>query len=281
MNCSLTISLAAWPLLVVLSLLVGAVIILFYGVIPLLAKRSQFLYGERELIPTTTEDLNETAREGIRRAVRDLGAEGFEVVANYRHRGGNARLLMVSVLFVNRAAGHFAQGFFVSIGSESTYRETWNLVIRTRFADGFEMNTASSTSDTAFPTDPMSDSINPYWIRDGRLLWAIHRARIEGDARKGQRRIVPDPGKEAEFLNEDFRREIDHVVATGYYVPDEIAGRYRLTIKGAYLIIWRLLWPLKHLRRAARKRRAQSVLRELGFCGEAIASAARLPGPRS
>jgi hypothetical protein len=52
-------------------------------------------------------------------------------------------------------------------------------------------------------------------------------------------------------------------VDLGYYYRDELAGVQRPTLKGAYLMSWRLLWPVKPIRAALRRSKAQRLLREL------------------
>lgn len=260
-----------WAILPALAL---AFVAFIYLVAPLLIKKSQYHKAERDLQPTTMDDLNATARDGLRRAVHDLRGEGFEVVGNYTTRGSVPGSTSVAALFVNRASGDFADGYFVANQQGEFYRETWTVVIRTRFTDGTEISTASSPSPSIFPVDRRQDFINPYWIKDGRLLYAIHRARVERSGRAADPRVLPEPGQEQEFLRAEHRRELGRVADAGYLWLDEPAGLYRMTLKGAYIMTWRMLWPLKPLRSAARRRKARRELLRLGFT-----EAATLPAP--
>jgi hypothetical protein len=54
-------------------------------------------------------------------------------------------------------------------------------------------------------------------------------------------------------------------VATGYYAFDAVRGVVRPTWKGAALITWRLLWPVKPLFRARRRRATRQLLDRLGI----------------
>jgi hypothetical protein len=258
------------------ALIGGGIVVLMYVVAPLMVKRSQYHKAERELQPTLLEDLNATARDGMRRAVHDLRSEGFEVVGNYTTKGSVPGSTAVMVLFIRRASGDFAEGFFVATQNKESYNEVWTVAIRTRFADGLEIATVSSPSATIFPVNPTQDVINPYWIKDSRLLYAIHRARVEASGRAGQHRVLPPPGGEPDFLRAEHRRELRRVADAGYFWLDEPAGKYRPTLKGAYLMTWRLLWPLKGLRAAARRRKARRELQRLGFTDAAAMPAASL-----
>jgi hypothetical protein len=262
-----------WSLLVLVG---GGMMVLFYVVAPLMVRSSHSHATERDLEPTTLEDINATAREGMRRAVHDLRAEGFEVVGNYTNKRIVPDAVAVSALFVHRSAGDFAEAFQSASEANGSRREVWTLAIRTHFPDGSEIATISSPSPTIFPTDRKPDTINPYWIKDGRLLYAIHRARVENSGRTGEERVIPQPGGEAEFLRDLHRRELRRVADAGYLWLDESAARYRPTTKGAFLMTWRLLWPLKGIRAAARRRKARRELKRLGFTEFAVMPAPSL-----
>src|SRR5207237_5969910 len=125
------VSWLGWIVLGIIVISALAFIALAYLVVPLVLRRKLFLRAERELSPTQMEDLNDLAREGMRRAVHALRAEGFEVAANFRVAGGPEGSHCVTVLLVNRSAGDYAEGFFVSSQSGDAYNESWTVVIRT------------------------------------------------------------------------------------------------------------------------------------------------------
>jgi hypothetical protein len=53
-------------------------------------------------------------------------------------------------------------------------------------------------------------------------------------------------------------------VGAGYYEADEERGLVRPTWKGAVLITWRLLWPVKPLYRAVRRRATHQLFERFG-----------------
>jgi hypothetical protein len=58
-------------------------------------------------------------------------------------------------------------------------------------------------------------------------------------------------------LEETFRDQI----GTGYLA--ETAGGFRPTLKGALIMTWQELWPLKNLRRRRERQHAERLLSEL------------------
>jgi hypothetical protein len=54
-------------------------------------------------------------------------------------------------------------------------------------------------------------------------------------------------------------------VAAGFYALDEVHEVVRPTWKGAVLVTWRLLWPVKPLFRARRRWATRRLLDRLGI----------------
>src|SRR5215212_5190179 len=63
----------------------------------------------------------------------------------------------------------------------------------------------------------------------------------------------------------DWRRETLRLVQCGYCYLDAEARTYRKTLKGTFLLQWRLTPPLKQWRIRRRDRRARRIWRELGM----------------
>jgi hypothetical protein len=245
---------------------VALYVIYVYGILPLKVRGKNLLTIDVDLAPTTVEDLNETARQGIARAVRDLIPLGFVVVANFKQVRTMASADVIQVLLVHREHGNVGLGHFGGLWTGQRYLQAWTLAFSTRLTSGAMLRTFASKNPTAFPENPRIDSLNIPWLTDGRMLYAVHRARVEQWDRPGGGDVVlPSPGREREHLLEAIHRQHQWMVDIGYHRPDPATGVYVRTLKGTYLLSWRLLWPLKGMRLRARERRARRALRELGF----------------
>jgi len=56
-------------------------------------------------------------------------------------------------------------------------------------------------------------------------------------------------------------------VEIGYFCADPAAGVYRMTVRGSYLMVWRMQWPTRQILARRRLREADVALRSLGFGG--------------
>jgi len=143
-------------------------------------------------------------------------------------------------------------------------RQSISVVFQTRFADGTEAWTTNNRSLTGFPPVP---GVTVVWLPEFRDdAPSLHRVHAQvGDALGGagdRMGIGDDP---AAFLRDVSTRSLANWVANGYYALDADHGVVRPTWKGAALITWRLLWPVKPLYRARRRRATEQLLERLGI----------------
>jgi hypothetical protein len=128
-------------------------------------------------------------------------------------------------------------------------------VLRTQFSDGQEVVTANAPSPSIFtlPRGLHSCSLPP---ETG--LTALHRAH-QAHVRLAVGQATPVPGSLAgNYVVEQEERAMRSQVEHGVY---RVAGEgYRPTLRGAFLITWRLLPPLKARRAAANQRMANQIL---------------------
>jgi hypothetical protein len=234
----------------------------FYGAAPLLILASQTLAAEVALTPTRVEDLPAGARESLRQLLEAFWAQGFEVVSNCRVPDAVPGVLGVQVLLVQPESRDIGYGIFSSTMAGAL--RAWMVTIRTRFADGTQIITSSSTQAGVFPANPAADVIHANWIKDPARLYRIHRARLVTSGRAGEPRMLPAPERAVEYQQDEWREEIERLIRTGYYRPPGGGGKCGMTLKGAYVMTWRLLWPVKQLRQLRRRVRAWRVIRRLG-----------------
>jgi hypothetical protein len=223
------------------------------------------------------------AQQAFDVATRGLAGCGFRAVGHLRAAGqlagGGVEDSHVS-LWVNEREGDVAN--VMAVRARSAMGKTCDPVVAfgRQFTDGSSIATTNRSSATIFPADPTTDSITCCDCWDLEKLYAVHRARA---ARlQAGRRIAPLPrdGEAAAFMHADYIRDLDRVTRAGYYSFDSNRPGYRPTLKGAYIMTWRLLWPLKQSRPRERDRRADAALRELGFGGlTAFRASQKMPVP--
>jgi hypothetical protein len=137
----------------------------------------------------------------------------------------------------------------------------------TRFRDGRLVQTANAQQLSAFP--PQENSVNAFLpsIQDARQLYHIHRAQVNlhGSGEKVLRLDEHFGGDAVRYMQFALIEELHSACRAGYMRLDASQSVYRPTVKGACLMTWQELWPLKNIRLARRNRRERKLLEELAY----------------
>lgn len=139
------------------------------------------------------------------------------------------------------------------------------VTFRQEYEDDTQIVTTNSSTAGIFPWDPRVDSVTCSGVWNIPLLHEFHRARCESD-RRGRTARLPQDGTIC-YLNADWTKTFQRLCREGYYREDKNHARYCPTIKGAFIMTWRLLWPLKQIRLRRREQDADRQLRRFGFSG--------------
>jgi len=230
-------------------------------VLPIRMKKKNAISITPHRVPTVLEDLSPEMQEFLGQQVRGFRAEGFEAVSNVKMPDATPNAQSVLVLMVNRQKREVA---VVTVVWALDLRTTvfW---IRTDFSDGTALVTGVNPRVAIFPRHPRGDPASFPWVKDAATLCEAHRRRLERSGRAAELQLVPAPGEEAKYLDEEKRQSNDWFVASGYIWRDEAAGVYRKTWKGTFLMTWKAMEPIKRWRVQLRDRRSRRLWRELGM----------------
>ncbi len=174
---------------------------------------------------------------------------------------------MAGVLLVNREQRDNAMVvamYATSISPDSL--KTMYVEYATVDASGHIYDTNNSDQLSSFPCPEHKSLSQLPAVRDIETLYRIHHALLERDGVTISSKSYPldsDWGGDViEFLQESMRREFAEAEAAGY-LRKASETHYRPTIKGAFLIVWKELWPAKMIRRQWRDRAASELLNDL------------------
>jgi hypothetical protein len=227
--------------------------LLRFVVAPIRMRARSWQAADPVYAPDDEADLPPAAR----RAAAGLRALGFEDRGTWLHDGAALATGRI-ILLEHPKTRDVARVVVVTVRA----RQSVTLLLQTRFADGAEVGTANSRVIAGFPLPP---DVTTAWlpeVRDPAALYEVH-AQLRDALGGGRERVGvgPDP---AGFLRAGSARSLAAWVAAGYYALDEANGVVRPTWKGAALVTWRLLWPVKPLFRARRRRATRRLLDRLG-----------------
>jgi hypothetical protein len=117
----------------------------------------------------------------------------------------------------------------------------------TIFVDGREVETANSTHVRLFPPVAGHDYRQFPEAEDPGLLYEIHRLRTAPSG--SDRRDFPAVGEEVAYLTRKMTEFYLQHVETGYLQEVEPGELFAPTIKGAFLMTWKLLPPMSWIAR--------------------------------
>jgi hypothetical protein len=221
---------------------------------PLRMHRRSWHPVEPDFVPDDESALPPEARE----VAAELRALGFTDRGTWRHVGSPLATSRVAVL-EHPGTLDAAQVIAVAAGS----RRTVALAFNTRFAGGEKVVTSNARVTVGLPQPP---DLTGAWlpdVRDPEDLFIVH-AQFR-DALGAGRRLALGPDV-AGVLRAEAAATVAAWVAAGYYRPDPADERkLRPTWKGAVLVTWRLLWPIKPLYRARRRRTTRELLAQYGI----------------
>lgn len=151
------------------------------------------------------------------------------------------------------------------------------LSFTTAFTDGSEIVTTNSPTVSPFPPDPSIDGVGWQGMNHPAMLYRLHRARAARlrDGRETVATPTDSAGIDA-LMRATQQRVIDWTVRRGYLRrgPD---GSLLPTLRGSYLMTWRMLWPWKQMKVAQLARKLRRTLAEFP---DIAAEAERLPPSR-
>ncbi|WP_165235287.1 hypothetical protein [Aquisphaera insulae] len=210
--------------------------------------------------PASQEEL----RSHFAETAADLERLGYSPERYYLMKQMSPNTQGSTLLFGDVHSGETARVQTV-VATRGRFRVATSFVIfGSEFSDGTEVVTANMASPTTLPPrrPPFHGRTFPQ-VRDVDLLLDLHRARVANLA-AGLTPVDPigdDP--DAYLRRVNCEAPYAHFIARGYMYADEMAGVYRITWKGAFLVTLVLLPPFKQIRLTWRRLEAARQIANL------------------
>jgi hypothetical protein len=128
----------------------------------------------------------------------------------------------------------------------------------TRFADQSSLTTGNSRIQGVYFRPPQKPVYHFPWIQDPARLYQLHQHLIMGN-KPGLAKDFVVPGGETERICDGMRREMADQIAPGILRLDSSGQWYRPTLKGAYLMCWKMLPPFKQIRAAMNHSKCRKI----------------------
>src|SRR5262249_49004852 len=249
-------------LIATLFVLAALKIVFPFFVAPILFRYNGWLAANPQFYLSGIEFFPSHIADQFASMIHDLESEGFTVTAHLCQRDmapGNSVYLTLLTNYETRdstALVHMIAEY------ETAYLETSYIEFNAEYADGFEINTNNSDESNIFKNDPNIKVFRFSDVMDPRRLYWIHR---KLSARYGSRsqKIIASRSMELVKISNSTAKDIAGQADFGYYFLDKEHDRYRPTWKGAFLMVWKLAWPIDPIRKLALKYRGKALLESL------------------
>lgn len=215
--------------------------------------------------PRSPRSMPEEVQGFIADCVLPLRAEGFEPVGYYHMLGTASKIETFVALFQNRAAGDEAavvSGY--SMNMDAPPMSNHVVGFSTEFADNTSVNVTNDSMPALFAPDARHVHYKFPGLRDFTRLYKAHRALVARHA-PGRSGVLPTEGLEAVNLSNTWNRDFGRQIELGYYYEDAADGTFRPTLRGAFVMTSKCLWPVKNVRAARLRTRAAATLKSLNL----------------
>ncbi len=225
------------------------------GLAPLLIKRIQKLPARVKFEPHDDREFLLSRGEEFHQLSSDIRRIGFEYVGSSFMKDSHSETNFS--LYCNDIEKAGAMVVHMENNAQSfTYVEFSQL-----YANGTMLDVGNASEVSAYPKMDLKISVKYPKVRDVAELYS--RFKVVRESLKNSEIVVPfDTSNGFEIVERFMAKESDILVEKGYCLPEiDSEGKRRLTLKGAYLITWRSVFPGKKIQAAIERLYSNRLLK--------------------
>lgn len=192
----------------------------------------------------------------------ELAALGFTSKVYFKDSGRTNNSTTYYSLCINYATQEYAIVAFVTVKNSLVKKSFPLIFINTEYQGGTKVITHNSSQPRVFKKRENRKVRHIPNCQNIGLLYQIHQQYVN-EIGISEGRVLPPEGKEEFYFYNQSVEEFDAQIRAGYYYYDPKANEYRLTFKGAYIVGWKLIWPIKQLQMYMLNSEAQQVIKQL------------------
>ncbi len=192
--------------------------------------------------------------------VAQLEAEGFQVMGSLKRPNAVNNVCTYTVLMLNSASGDQASLIIAAHEKDHALRAaSKTIVFDTRFESGERFSTANIKTPGVFRYGAKDINTRLPTTEDARLIYQIH-CWVMSLQHPTSAKVTFEQHEAVPHYIESIIESYEKQVSFGRFSKDPSGDFYRPTWKGAFLMTWPLLYPLKDFYLWQIKRREQTTL---------------------
>ena len=211
-------------------------------------------------------DINQAPLEvatPLQQGAQSLGAMGFRTIGHVFRTEEQSPIDSYASILASPDGADVAELMAIRVRGPRA-RVVSAAVFRREFADDTSVATSNSGQASSTPSDPRVEGLRLSQVSDIVALYDVHR-RFAARQAAGRTPRTPAPASADRYFREQTLRSLQRLVEQGYYRLDATGRQYCPTLKGACLMVWRQLWPLKQVVTKQELAKTESTLRALGL----------------
>ena len=114
------------------------------------------------------------------------------------------------------------------------------------YKNGTVLNVSNASMINVYPKSRMRLSFRLPSVKNVAQLLSLANKLIDAN-KQDEEKITFARGREFETVEDYLNRELNQLVKAGWVQSTVVEGNRRLTIKGALLMTWKMLWPVKQI----------------------------------
>jgi hypothetical protein len=241
--------------------LIAGLLILFYIAAPLHVRFG----GRHSAHPTfetlELEQLDPPVAQFLKSHTLELLNLGFDEPTLVRIPDATSHVTSYLIMLVNRRSGDKAMVTAMIAKSHDVVRQVLYFEISTRFENGKVFNTHNGRV-LLYPSNLETVSTQVPQVHDVRQLYELHTYVMDKHGMVGGK-VLFEPGNALDYLSRfTFIETFESYARRGLMFYEPRSDCYVPTLKGAYLMSWALMQPIKAFRYAMLWRRARKIMAE-------------------
>ncbi|MEM6506357.1 MAG: hypothetical protein AAF711_13025 [Planctomycetota bacterium] len=243
-----------------ITALIGVLAVFFYLLMPLVVYNNAELHVAGGIHEMQLFEIDGQDRGYMERMTRGMEPIGFLPVGDIHTKGMNKDALMVMRLFVNPKTHTLAIANSVHVLTASANGEVKRYVeFSTDFDDGTQFNTSRMIDGATADNGATKKTLILKNLDDPARLYRYHEFWMAEQALNGTRTPIPVDKTPKAILIHEMERELRRKADRGLW-REPSPSVFKLSLRGAYLMTWAQLPPVKQIREASIYRDGQSLM---------------------
>ena len=235
---------------------------LYYIGGPLLVKQTMWIKRYNQLIPMSLESLPLDVQPFFIQTGNGLLNLGFKPVKYFYNQGQTTHCNSHYSLWVNEASKDIVVIADILADNGISKQRVPYIEFVTDFTDGSDINTNNSSQPSVFPKLPNKETFSLPDIYDPYTLYFIHNNMVQRYG-KDKIKILPQQEQYEFYLHKSNLDALEQREKIGYLYLDRKEDKYRPTLLGAYLMSWRIIWPINKIQLALMKKEAKVLVNQI------------------